>query len=135
MELKFTKEQLCQVLEKYYEEQEGIKGKVIIKSYACNLGFEMHPYRGVIVEMKINGETELEEMKFSIEKQIEQDDLQSAITHFLSGVNQEVESISFDKGKTYHTEGYFMNEKTVEKSYFNGVIVKLKNKTKKIGGM
>ncbi|MCI8460852.1 MAG: hypothetical protein HFE81_05595 [Bacilli bacterium] len=135
MELKFTKAQMCKVLEKYYQEQEGIKGKVTIKGHACNVGYEMCSYRDVLVDMKIEGEIVLDGMRLPLEKEIPTSDLQAAFTHFLSELNQEVESVSFDKGISYHTEGYYMSERTVEKPYFKGVIVKLKNKTKKIGGM
>lgn len=135
MELKFTKEQMCKVLEKYYKEQEEIKGKVSIKSYACNMGFEMASYRDVLIEMKLVGKMELNGLDIPIEKPVEKDDLNAAFAYFLSELNQEVESISLDKGISHSTEGYFMSERTVEKAFFNGVIVKVKNKTKKIGGM
>lgn len=135
MNLKFNKKQIGTILEKYYKEQELIIGKVTIKEITCEVGFTMYPHDDVLVNMKINGEMNLNGLKVAIKKEIQNEDLEKAIKYFLSEFEQEVDKISYDKGFHYKSEGYGMCERTVQKAYFNGVEVTLKNKTKKIGGM
>ncbi len=135
MNIKFTKQQVCTILEKFYKEERFIKGKVSIKHYTSQVGFEMYPTTDVIVEMKISGEINLDGMKATVEKRITMEDLKEATTYFLSDLDQEIEKVKFDKGITSKTTGYGMCESTKEQGYFNGIIVELKNKTKKRGGM
>lgn len=126
--LKFTKAQICTILESYYKEQEEFTSKVTIKENVCQVGFEMCPHTDVLEEMKIKGE-----LRVHLEKDITQEELTIAVNYFLSEFNQEVESISFDKGISNQNIGYGLCESTITKAYFHGLIVNLKN-NKKIGG-
>ncbi len=130
MNLKFTKAQMCKILEKYYKEQEGITGKVTIQGNAYDIGLDICSYRDVLVEMKISGEINLDGFTIPLEKEITVSELEMALNSFLNEFNQEVENVTFDKGFTHKSVGYGMYESTVSKAYFNGAIVKVKNKDK-----
>lgn len=134
MELKFTEKQISQVLEKYYKEQLDVEGKVNLRAYAAQVGFEMYPTTETLIEMTIEGTMNIEDMKVPVKQQIPQTELENAFKYFLGTRNIEIESIAFDKGVSTHCSGYYKSEKTYEKPYFRGVIVKTKNITKKIGG-
>lgn len=134
MNIKFTKKQLFSILEKYYREEYSFKGTVTEKHYKSQVGPPMCPYDDVIVEMKIKGDININGIIVPVEKIITEEDLQNAISYFLTDLG-EIEEIKLAKGLTHNAVGYGMCETIEEKIYFNGVEVKLKNKTKKIGGI
>lgn len=135
MEIKFTQEQMCQIIQQYFKEIYDITGKVNTKDYVSQIGFEMYPTYTTIVEMKIIGKMNLDGMKVPVEQKITQEDLNNAFIHVLSKKNIEVENVLLDKGITTKSTGYGLCERNVRTSYFRGVKVTTKNNIKKRGEM
>ena len=75
MELKFTKEQMILILKEYYKNYFDIEGEIEIKAYASQVGYEMYPSLDTVVEMKIVGDMDINNMKTKIEQKITTDDL------------------------------------------------------------
>ena len=135
MELKFTKEQMILILKEYYKNYFDIEGEIEIKAYASQVGYEMYPSLDTVVEMKIVGDMDINNMKTKIEQKITTDDLENAFSYILSSKNIDVEGVKLDKGITSISIGYGLGEKNVETAYFKGVKVTTKNNNKNLGGM
>jgi len=134
MKLKFTKEQTIKILEKYYQEEYDLTGKVTIKASTGPVGYGMYEELGCILEMKITGNIDFMEEKIPCEKRISPKNVEEAFGFYLEKSGYEVEKVRLDSGISSSCEGYGLAEHTVTKAYFSGITVTTKEKVRKIGG-
>lgn len=135
MELKFYKQQICEVLEKYYREEEDFIGKVSICATTGWVGYGLSEEIGCILDMKIAGELDIMGQRIPGTINITTKEVENAFHYYFGKEGYSVSNIQFNSGIRESCEGYGMAEHTVKKPYFDDITVTVKNKEKKIGGI
>jgi len=137
MEITLNKNELCKMLEIYYEDQADIKGQASISVTNGLVGYGMTEHNDCILKIKISGKIQIGTSKVKIESSLTKEDLKEAIKYNLQKSDLEVIAITFDEGTLTETVGYRMCEKNLDYAYFHdaNVTVKKNNYIKKIGGI
>ena len=129
MEIKFGVNEVKKVLESYYKKNEDFDGKVKIE---CRVGqgFGMNEYYDVLeFNAAIEGKLSIYGMEVPMVRQISVDEVKTVFRSVIEEVGQTVSDVSLDYGIRSETVGYGLSEHTEKVPYFNGVNVRVRNKT------
>ena len=123
MNLKFNKKEVLELIETYYKEFEGATVKASAKSEKSLIGYGMSEHVGCVVTFKVNGEIELLGKKKKFEKVLTIEELKKLLSILLESTGFKAREITLDSGITDGYEGYGVMERSVKKSYFNGISI------------
>lgn len=130
MEITYTKKDLKEMIEKYYYENSGRKVSVSIEAKKEVVGL----WESVecITTISISEEVTLMGMKTTVKETMSKEELTRIFNELLEKEGYSLESLEYESGIKNETVGYFMNETTVKKAYFNGIRLNIsKNNVKK----
>jgi len=80
MEITLNKNELCKMLEIYYEDQADIKGQASISVTNGLVGYGMTEHNDCILKIKISGKIQIGTSKVKIESSLTKEDLKEAIS-------------------------------------------------------
>lgn len=137
MKINFTEEQMKKILTLYFKECLGMEGKVITTIKIIETGYNMNPYKEVVVKNVFQHMREILGEKISSEITITEPMVKEAFTYVLDQENLTVEEMAYRTEIKSHLTGYGMAEHLNEEAKFDGVsvMVQLKNKEKRKGVM
>ena len=133
MEIKYSKNDLKDLIKKYYLEMEGQDVEVIITSKA-----ELVDFYGntniCVTNISIKEIVTLLNKKVTIEEIISKDDLYNIFNIMLENEGYILGNLEYDEGIKKVCVGCYMNEHMENKPYFNGVILSVRknNLTKRM---
>lgn len=119
MQIKYSKKELIELIEKYYLEKEGRDVKVSITSNSQPTGiFETN---SCVTIIKVKEEIVLLGKKVQVSETLDKNTISNIIGEMLESIGYNLESLEFDQGIRQECVGCFMNEHTEYKPYFNGI--------------
>ena len=133
MIIKFDKNRVKELLEKYYKEEYDCDGKITID---VSKGFvDYFDNIGCVVDTNFRGKMNVlgEATNFIVCLSIQ--DIENVLKKIFEKEGYDVLNVSCDYGLDSRLEGYGMGEYIESYPYFRGVEVRLKDKIKKFGGI
>ena len=132
MKLKLDKKIALKMIEKYYKDQmdvEGVATAIPEKEYDdYGMG------ESCVVRVLIKGKMQMMGETIATELEVSEEEIKNAIQYCIEQEGYTFVNQTMDKGLTDETTGYGMGERTIQKPYFKGITVDIKENTKKIGG-
>lgn len=129
MEIKFGVKEVKKVLEEYYQKNEDFNGKVSI-SCEVGRGFCRNEFYDVAeLKASIDGKLSIYGMEVPMVREITSDEIKTIFRGALEDFGQTVSDVCLDYGVRSETVGYGLCEHEEKMPYFNGVSVKVRNKT------
>lgn len=128
MELRFDKNKMKTVMENYYKKYEDFEGNITIGCKMGYVGYGMSEHQDAVVSIKITGTLDVMGEKVPMTRVVDEEEVINVFKTVLGASGYTVSDVSFDSGVKQTCEGYGMAEHTVEKPYFNGVIVNVREK-------
>ena len=132
MIIRISKQKTKEIIEEYYREQLDFIGKVSFKTDIQYVGY--YEEEEVVVKTIIKGTMKFLGEDVKVEREVSLVEIKNAFLYRLAKENYSCESIELDTGVSQKSVGYGMNENVVEKAYFNGILLNIDEKCKKIGG-
>lgn len=123
MEAKFSKQETIKLIEEYYERLEGKKVKVTIVAEEGIFG--LYETKGYQTTITVKETMNIAGMKKDVKYTLSIDELEEKMIALFALYAFEVKSIKLNDGVSSYSTGYGMMEHTVQKTYFNGVIMDL----------
>lgn len=128
MELRFDKNKMKEIVEKYYREYEDFDG-VVTAGCSLNLvGYGMAEHEDTVVSIKVKGTMKVLGMEVPMTREVDDEELFNIFRTVLGNEGHTIKSLTVNSGVNESTEGYGMGEHTVKRPYFRGVIVNVKEK-------
>lgn len=121
MKAKFTKEELKEILKRYYNELEGREVKIKINSKRECVG--LYENYGCVTTIKAISELNIGGIKKEIEETISNKRLNEIITAVFDKDGYTVKNVELDDGLNSRWEGYGMMEHQVQTVYCKGIEV------------
>lgn len=134
MKIKLDKKTTLKMIEKYYKDQMDIEGKATAIPEKDWEGYGMGEQEVCVVKVKITGTMKMLGETIETEIEVSEEEIKNAVQYCIEQEGYTFESYRMEKGLTEECEGYGLGERRVEKPYFKGIIVTVKENTKKIGG-
>lgn len=123
METKFNKKETARLLEEYYEKLEDRKVRITISAKIGTFGY--YETKGCETKITVSESLEVAGMTKEVKHTLSKEDLTHHTTAILEHNGYAVQSVDLDDGISSRTEGYYMDEHTVERAYCNGIVVRL----------
>lgn len=128
MEITFSKKDLEDILTEYYCTNNGIDGKVRIKTTVEEVGY--YGDKQAVTKFQLIGNYNILGKKCTIKETITENEYQLVIQSLLNEQGFEVEDIYLDHGVHEQATGYGVYERYVKKAYFNGLVVSVNKNIK-----
>ena len=125
MNVKFNKKDIVEMVEKYFDETLGIKGKVSITCGRQLVGYGMAEHEDCVVNFKLKGEMFLLDKKRDIELDVSEE-VKASIKYFVEKEGHTYTGYRMLSGMEPKTTGYGMGEQTDYVPYFKGIEVGVK---------
>lgn len=128
MEIKFKKKELCDLIEKYYREIKNTDAKVSISTKREPTGrFEI---MSTVTRVEVTKKVNVLGIEKSTKEQISEEVIVGILNELLKTSEYLVLSLSYDAGVTPVSVGYYMDEHTEYRPYFNGVTLYVREREK-----
>jgi len=124
MEIKYSKNDLKDLIKKYYLEMKGQDVEVNITSKSELVGF--YGTNTCVTNISIKEIVTLLNKKVTIEETISKDDLYNMFSVMLESEGYSLSDLEYDSGIKEKCVGCYMNEHMENKPYFNGVILSVR---------
>lgn len=119
MEINLKKKELCDLIEKYYKEVEGINSKVTISAKKVSQGY--YETLGCEVKITVTKEENILGCIRKVKEELKQVEVLNILKHLMKDSEYEISSLMYDAGISSHCVGYLMNEHTEYFAYFRGI--------------
>lgn len=134
MRIFLDKEIITEIIEKYYQEQFDIIGKVNITADKQFGSYGFSDIEESLIKIELIGNINLLGKKQKTKITITTDEMLKAIKYYIEQEGYVYKGYELDKGLHEETIGYGLSEETKKNPYFNGVQINVdtKNKTKEM---
>lgn len=129
-EMRFTKEEMKSVLEKYYMEYEDFDGKIQIDCIKELAGYGMAEQDSAVVSVILNGSFQLLGTKAKTSRILSEEEVGQVFTTLLEKEGYEVEKAHYDASLKDSWKGYGVDEYRTTEPNFNGFVVDVKKEQK-----
>lgn len=123
--LYFSENEIINLVEQYYREEEGREVKVSIYSKKECVG--IYEEEGCVTNISVKEEFDILGMKKNFVTTIGQEELKDILNLLLEKEGYEVVNLMYNDGLRSECAGYGMHEYQIKKAYFNGVTLTLNN--------
>lgn len=126
MEINFKKGEVCDFIQNYYKEVENTDAKVKITAKREPIG--LYETMGCVTRVEVTKKVTILGIEKEVKDYLTQDEVLGIFNELLKDRGYEVTSLSYDAGTQQQTVGYYMNEHTEYRAYFNGITLYVKQK-------
>lgn len=128
MEIKFKKCEVCDLIQRYYKEVENVDANVKISASREPTGiFEK---MSCVTRIQVKKSTTVLGVKTEVTEYLTKEEVLGIFNELLKDSEYQITNLSYDAGVGSQSVGYFMNEHTEYRAYFNGIILYVKSKEK-----
>lgn len=126
MEINFKKKEVCDLIEKYYKEVEGVEAKVTIRARREPVG--IYETMECVTKVQVVKKTNVLGMEAEVKESLTEGEVLGIFNELLKDSEYEITNLMYKSGVSPQTVGYFMNEHTEYQAYFNGITLNVKQK-------
>ena len=130
MRIFLDKKMIIEILEKYYQEQLDITGKINITADKQFGSYGFSDIEESLIKIELIGSINLLGKKQKTKVTITTDEMLEAIKYYIEQEGYIFKGYELDKGLHEETTGYGLSEETKKTPYFNGVQINVDTKNK-----
>lgn len=129
MEINFKKKEVCELIEKYYKDVEHVDANVTISASREPVG--IYETMSCVTKVKVAKKKKVLGIETLVKENLTEDEVLGIFNELLKESEYTITSLSYNDGVSPQSVGYYMDEHTEYRAYFNGITLYVKQKNNK----